>query len=140
MLAHAALQAIEQPLPEYRTSTLGRLRRTKEAEAEARRAYRTGQSNRCWCKHNPNPADAVTAVSKAPDNGEGTHRTVSADIRRRDRHLDGYGAIQSPAPLTLTHQQDLGTVVKHVKENTMITRQHPRSRSVRPARAGVVRG
>lgn len=37
-LAFTALQAVEQALPEYRSSALGRLGRTEEAEAEARRA------------------------------------------------------------------------------------------------------
>ncbi|MFC5155217.1 hypothetical protein [Streptomyces amakusaensis] len=41
-LAHAELQAVEQPLPEDRASALGRLSRISEAETEARRGYRTG--------------------------------------------------------------------------------------------------
>ncbi|CQR59410.1 hypothetical protein [Streptomyces leeuwenhoekii] len=65
-LAFAALQAVEQALPEYRSSALGRLGRTEEAEAEARRAYKTEQ-NRRWYKHNPNGADAVAAATKAAD-------------------------------------------------------------------------
>ncbi|MFD5608369.1 hypothetical protein ACFWI5_35905 [Streptomyces sp. NPDC127064] len=47
-LAFTALQALEQALPEYRSSALGRLGRTEEAEAEARRAYKTEQGRRCW--------------------------------------------------------------------------------------------
>ncbi|MCX5321416.1 MULTISPECIES: hypothetical protein [unclassified Streptomyces] len=43
VLAFAALQAVEQALPEYRSSALGHLGRTEEAEAEARRAYKTEQ-------------------------------------------------------------------------------------------------
>jgi hypothetical protein len=65
-LAFAALQAVEQALPEYRSSALGRLGRTEEAEAEARRAYKTEQGRR-WYKHNPNGADAVAAATKAAD-------------------------------------------------------------------------
>ncbi|MGC5359560.1 hypothetical protein ACPXCS_37110 [Streptomyces sp. DT190] len=65
-LAFTALQAVEQALPEYRSSALGRLGRTEEAEAEARRAYKTEQ-NRRWYKHNPHGADAVAAATKAAD-------------------------------------------------------------------------
>lgn len=65
-LAFAALQAVEQALPDYRSSALGRLGRTEEAEAEARRAYKTEQGRR-WYKHNPNGADAVAAATKAAD-------------------------------------------------------------------------
>ncbi|MFA0845492.1 hypothetical protein [Streptomyces rochei] len=65
-LAFTALQAVEQALPEYRSSVLGRLGRTEEAEAEARRAYKTEQ-NRRWYKHNPHGADAVAAATKAAD-------------------------------------------------------------------------
>ncbi|MFF3735686.1 hypothetical protein ACFYXM_36950 [Streptomyces sp. NPDC002476] len=42
-VAFTALQAVEQALPEYRSSALGR---TEEAEAEARRAYKTEQGRR----------------------------------------------------------------------------------------------
>lgn len=63
-LAFTALQVVQQALPEYRSSALGRLGRTSEADAEARRAYKTEQ-NRRWYKHNPNGADAVAAAMKA---------------------------------------------------------------------------
>jgi ssDNA-binding Zn-finger/Zn-ribbon topoisomerase 1 len=66
VLAFNALQAVEQALPEYRSSALGRLGRTEEAEAEARRAYKTEQ-NRRWFRKNPNGADAVAAATKASD-------------------------------------------------------------------------
>ncbi|OEJ28815.1 hypothetical protein AR457_34320 [Streptomyces agglomeratus] len=54
-LAVVALQAVEQALPEYRSSALGPLGRTREAEAEARRTYKTEQGRR-WYKHNPHGA------------------------------------------------------------------------------------
>ncbi|MFH8371421.1 hypothetical protein [Streptomyces sp. NPDC018031] len=66
MLAFAALQAVEQALPKYRSSALRQLGRTEAAEAEARRAYKTEQGRR-WFKHNPNGADAVAAATKAAD-------------------------------------------------------------------------
>ena len=69
LLAFAALQAVEAveaALPEYRSSALGRLGRTEEAEAEARRAYKTEQGRR-WFQHNPHGADAVAAATKAAD-------------------------------------------------------------------------
>ncbi|MET9656825.1 hypothetical protein [Streptomyces sp. NPDC006510] len=62
-LAFTALQVVEQALPEYRTSALGRLGRTSEAEAEARRAYKTEQGRR-WFQHNPTGADAVAAATR----------------------------------------------------------------------------
>ncbi|WP_240512478.1 hypothetical protein [Streptomyces griseoruber] len=66
VLAFNALQVVEQALPEYRSSALGRLGSTEEANAEARRAYRTEQ-NRRWFRANPNGADAVAAATKAAD-------------------------------------------------------------------------
>ncbi|MBB5119299.1 hypothetical protein [Streptomyces eurocidicus] len=66
MLAFAALQVVEAALPEYRSSALGRLGRTEEAEAEARRAYKTEQGRR-WFQHNPHGADVVAAATKAAD-------------------------------------------------------------------------
>ncbi|WJY43237.1 hypothetical protein QT196_38920 (plasmid) [Streptomyces sp. P9-2B-2] len=65
-IAFAALQAVQQALPEYHSRALNRLGQTEEAEAEARRAYATEQ-NRRWHKHNPNGADAIAAATKAAD-------------------------------------------------------------------------
>ncbi|MFB7853497.1 MULTISPECIES: hypothetical protein [unclassified Streptomyces] len=62
-LAFTALQVVEQALPEYRSSALGRLGRTDEAEAEARRAYTTEQGRR-WYRHNPTGAHAVAAATR----------------------------------------------------------------------------
>ncbi|WLQ45128.1 hypothetical protein P8A22_37785 [Streptomyces laculatispora] len=66
VLAFAALQAVEAALPEYRSSAMGRLGRTEEAETEARRAFRTEQGRR-WFQHNPHGADAIAAATKAAD-------------------------------------------------------------------------
>ncbi|MGW2890551.1 hypothetical protein ACWDDN_35645 [Streptomyces griseoruber] len=66
VLAFNALQAVQQALPEYRSSALGRLGSAPEADAEARRAYKTEQ-NRRWFRANPNGADAVAAATKATD-------------------------------------------------------------------------
>ncbi|WP_424864007.1 hypothetical protein [Streptomyces sp. MMS24-I29] len=63
-VAFTALQAVEQALPEYRSSALGRLGRTEEADTEARRAYATEQG-RYWFQHNPNGADAIAAATNA---------------------------------------------------------------------------
>lgn len=57
---------MQQALPEYRSSALGRLASTEEADAEARRAYKTEQ-NRRWFRANPNGADAVAAATEAAD-------------------------------------------------------------------------
>lgn len=66
VLAFGALRAVETALPEFRSSALGRLARTEEADTEARRAFKTEQGRR-WFRHNPNGADAVTAATKAAD-------------------------------------------------------------------------
>ncbi|MFJ7200934.1 MULTISPECIES: hypothetical protein [unclassified Streptomyces] len=66
VLAYGAFQTVQEALPEFRHSVLNRLGRTEEAEAEARRAYRTEQGRR-WFRHNPNGADAVAAATKAAD-------------------------------------------------------------------------
>ncbi|MEU3136409.1 hypothetical protein ABZ691_26980 [Streptomyces sp. NPDC006854] len=66
VLAFAALQTVEAALSDYRSNALERLGRTAEAEAEARRAFRTEQ-NRRWFRHNPNGADAIAAATKAAD-------------------------------------------------------------------------
>ncbi|MFE1519582.1 hypothetical protein ACFW9I_22630 [[Kitasatospora] papulosa] len=66
VLAFGALRAVEAALPEFRSSALGRLALTEEADAEARRAYKTEQGRR-WFRHNPTGADAVAAVTKAAD-------------------------------------------------------------------------
>jgi hypothetical protein len=66
VLAFNALQVVQQALPEYRSSALGRLGSSEEADAEARRAYKTEQ-NRRWFRANPSGADAVAAATKAAD-------------------------------------------------------------------------
>lgn len=100
-LAFAALQAVEQALPEYRSSALGRLGRTEEAEAEARRAYRTEQGRR-WYKHNPNGADAAAATTKAADAAR--ERTAQYLLAARLEQLRGRAAALTeaagPAPWT----------------------------------------
>ncbi|WP_019712019.1 hypothetical protein [Streptomyces xinghaiensis] len=63
-LAFNALQAVEQLLPDYRSSALRRLGRTPEAEAEARRAYAT-ERNRRWFRANPTGTDALAAAATA---------------------------------------------------------------------------
>ncbi|MFI8007968.1 hypothetical protein [Streptomyces sp. NPDC086010] len=74
VLAFGALRAVEAALPEFRSNALGRLARTEEADAEARRAFKTEQGRR-WFRHNPNGADAVAAATKAAD----TARERAAD-------------------------------------------------------------
>ncbi|MEV6319403.1 hypothetical protein [Streptomyces sp. NPDC051776] len=68
-LAYTALKAVEQALPEYRSSALARLARTPEAEAEAELAFEAEQ-NRRWFRHNPTGADAIAAAAKV---GPGRH-------------------------------------------------------------------
>ncbi|MFC8705903.1 hypothetical protein ACFUIV_27510 [Streptomyces anulatus] len=66
VLAFTALQTVEAALPEYRSSALGRLGRTGEADTEAAQAYRAERGRR-WFQHNPDGADAVAAATKAGD-------------------------------------------------------------------------
>ncbi|MEU8599191.1 hypothetical protein AB0D07_36845 [Streptomyces globisporus] len=66
MLAFAALQTVEAARSDYRSNALERLGRTEEAEAEARRAFRTEQHRR-WFRHNPDGSDAIAAAAKAAD-------------------------------------------------------------------------
>ncbi|WP_406490697.1 hypothetical protein OHB06_01265 [Streptomyces sp. NBC_01604] len=66
VFAFNALQDLQQALPEYRSSALGWLASTEEADAEARRAYKTEQ-NRRWFRAHPNGADAVATATKAAD-------------------------------------------------------------------------
>jgi len=100
-LAFAALQAVEQALPEYRNSALGRLGRTEEAEVEARRAYKTEQGRR-WYRHNPNGADAIAAATKAADTARG--RTAQCLLTTRLERLREQAATRTetaaPAPWT----------------------------------------
>ncbi|WP_331726482.1 hypothetical protein [Streptomyces uncialis] len=64
--AFTAFQAAQQAVGTYQDKALAMLRRTQEAETEARRAYRSEQG-RPWFQHNPTGADAVTAATKAAD-------------------------------------------------------------------------
>ncbi|MER5617821.1 hypothetical protein [Streptomyces sp. NPDC002215] len=64
--AYNALLTAESAAAGHRQDALAMLGRTEEAEAEARRAYRTEQ-NRHWFQYNPNSADAVAAATKAAE-------------------------------------------------------------------------
>lgn len=101
VLAFGALHTAEQALPEYRRNALAMLGRTEEAEAEAKRAYRTEQ-NRRWFKHNPNGADAVAAATKAADAAR--ERTVEYLLATRLKQLRMQAAARTetavPAPWT----------------------------------------
>ncbi|MFJ9975151.1 hypothetical protein [Streptomyces sp. NPDC090621] len=64
--AFTAFQVAQQAVGEYQDNALAVLSRTGEAEAEARRAYRSEQG-RPWFQHNPTGADAVAAAARAAD-------------------------------------------------------------------------
>ncbi|MGW5070202.1 hypothetical protein ACWEQJ_29590 [Streptomyces cyaneofuscatus] len=61
-----AFHTAQQTVGEFREDALAMLRGTPEAEAEARRAYRSEQG-RPWFRNNPSGADAVAAATKAAD-------------------------------------------------------------------------
>ncbi|MET9535576.1 hypothetical protein ABZY02_34340 [Streptomyces sp. NPDC006649] len=93
--AFAGLQAVEQALLEYRSRGLGRLGRTEEAEAEAKRAYATEQGRR-WFRSNPNGADAIAAAAKAADTAR--ERTAQYLLATRLEQLrDQAAALTEPA-------------------------------------------
>ncbi|MFG3042816.1 hypothetical protein ACGFYZ_38545 [Streptomyces sp. NPDC048330] len=64
--AFTAFQAAQQAVGTYQDDALAALGSTPEAEAEARRAYRSEQG-RPWFRNNPTGADAVAAATKAAD-------------------------------------------------------------------------
>ncbi|WP_060880920.1 hypothetical protein [Streptomyces scabiei] len=64
--AFAALQTAQQAVQEYQDTALAMLGQTEEAEAEARRAYKTEQGCH-WFQHNPNGADAIAAATRVAD-------------------------------------------------------------------------
>ncbi|MFE6630292.1 hypothetical protein ACFVNB_24055 [Streptomyces rochei] len=64
--AFTAFQVAQQAVSEYQDDAQAMLGRTAEAEAEARRAYRSEQG-RPWFQHNPTGADAVAAATNAAD-------------------------------------------------------------------------
>ncbi|MDJ0465979.1 hypothetical protein [Streptomyces sp. H27-C3] len=101
VLAFGALHTAEQALAEYRRNALSMLGRSEEAEAEARRAYRTEQ-NRRWFQHNPNGADAVAAATKAADTAR--ERAVEYLLATRLKQLREQAAARTetavPAPWT----------------------------------------
>lgn len=84
VLAFGALRAVETALPEFRSSALGRLARTEEADTEARRAFKTEQGRR-WFRHNPNGADAIDAATKAADTAR--ERAAEYLLATRLKHL-----------------------------------------------------
>ncbi|CAL9675653.1 hypothetical protein SUDANB178_07730 (plasmid) [Streptomyces sp. enrichment culture] len=61
--AFTAFDTARQAVQEFQATTLEMLGRTEEAEAEARRAYKTEQG-RPWFQHNPHGADAVAAATE----------------------------------------------------------------------------
>ncbi|WP_274919465.1 hypothetical protein [Streptomyces sp. WZ-12] len=62
--AYTAFHTAQQAVGEYQDDALAVLRGTPEAEAEARRAYRSEQG-RPWFRNNPGGADAVAAATRA---------------------------------------------------------------------------
>ncbi|MCY0930893.1 hypothetical protein OTB20_32815 [Streptomyces sp. H27-H1] len=101
VLAFGALHTAEQALAEYRRNALAMLGRTEEAEAEAKRAYRTEQGRR-WFQHNPHGADAVAAATKAADTAR--ERAVEYLMSMRLEQLREQAAARTetavPAPWT----------------------------------------
>ncbi|RPK23540.1 hypothetical protein EES37_37935 [Streptomyces sp. ADI91-18] len=101
VLAFGALQAVQDAASEYHRCALEMLGRTEEAEAEARRAFRTEQG-RHWFRHNPNGADAVAAATKAADTAR--ERTAQLLLATRLDQLRQRAAARTeqagPAPWT----------------------------------------
>ncbi|WP_346177207.1 hypothetical protein [Streptomyces cuspidosporus] len=95
-LAFAALQAVEQAAPEYRENALAMLGRTEEAEAEARRAYKTEQGRR-WFRANPKGADAIAAATKAANSARERTAQYLLEARLEQLRLEQTAVHTEPA-------------------------------------------
>jgi hypothetical protein len=97
--AFTALQVAQQAVGEYQDDALALLGRTEEAEAEARRAYRSEQ-NRPWFQHNPTGADAVAAATKAADTARERVAEYLLAARMEQLHKQSAARPEKPASWT----------------------------------------
>ncbi|MEV8485924.1 hypothetical protein AB0467_28500 [Streptomyces sp. NPDC052095] len=97
--AYTAFQAAQQAVGEYQGDALVMLGRTKEAEAEARRAHTT-ELGRPWFRRNPTGADAVAAATKAAGIARG--RVAERLLAARLEQLDERAADRPEKPTSWT--------------------------------------
>ncbi|MFF5435190.1 hypothetical protein ACFY5K_34920 [Streptomyces griseofuscus] len=83
--AFTAFDTARQAVQEFQDTALEMLGRTEEAEAEARRAYRSEQ-RRPWFQRNPTGADAVAAATKAADTARERVAEYLLAARREQLH------------------------------------------------------
>ncbi|MFE3865972.1 hypothetical protein ACFXPT_36980 [Streptomyces goshikiensis] len=94
-----AFHSAQQAVGEYHENALAMLRGTQEAEAEARRAYRSEQG-RPWFQRNPSGADAVAAAAKAADTAR--ERVAECLLAARMKQLRERSAARPEMPASWT--------------------------------------
>ncbi|MFE6985808.1 hypothetical protein [Streptomyces griseus] len=99
--AFTAFQAAQQAVGAYQDDALAVLRRTPEAEAEARRAYRAEQG-RPWFQHHPTGADAVAAATRAADTAR--ERVAEHLLAARLKQLHKRSAAPARRPASWTER------------------------------------
>ncbi|MEU6503872.1 hypothetical protein ABZ895_30500 [Streptomyces californicus] len=99
--AFTAFQAAQQAVSEYQDDALALLGRTEEAEAEARRAYRSEQC-RPWFQHHPTGADAVAAATNAADTAR--ERAAEHLLAARLEQLRERSAARTERPASWTER------------------------------------
>ncbi|MGW1328180.1 hypothetical protein ACWD64_37330 [Streptomyces antibioticus] len=99
--AFTAYQAAQQAVGAHQDDALAVLGRTPEAEAEARRAYRSEQG-RPWFQHNPTGADAVAAATNAADTAR--ERVAEHLLAARLKQLHERSAAPARRPASWTER------------------------------------
>ncbi|MFJ9690355.1 hypothetical protein ACIRRX_32280 [Streptomyces bacillaris] len=99
--AFTAFQAAQLAVGAYQDDALAVLRRTPEAEAEARRAYRAEQG-RPWFRHHPTGADAVAAATRAADTAR--ERVAEHLLAARLKQLHERSAAPARRPASWTER------------------------------------
>lgn len=99
--AFTAFQAAQLAVGAYQDDALAVLRRTPEAEAEGRRAYRAEQG-RPWFRHHPTGADAVAAATRAADTAR--ERVAEHLLAARLKQLHERSAVPAPRPASWTER------------------------------------
>ncbi|MFC9176741.1 hypothetical protein [Streptomyces sp. NPDC057107] len=94
--AFTAFQAGQLAVGAYQDDALAVLRRTSEAEVEARRAYRAEQG-RPWFRNHPTGADAVAAATNAADTARERVAEHLLSARLKQLHERSAGPARRPA-------------------------------------------
>ncbi|MEU2026835.1 hypothetical protein ABZ565_32555 [Streptomyces sp. NPDC016469] len=116
-LAYAGLQAAETALEEYRSSALGALGRSEEAEAEYRSAYRTERH-----RHIPHPLDQ-DAVKAAVEAGDTARKRVAENLLavRLEQLRDRADVQDEQVPVASWPERLAGLAARPLPEDTAET-------------------